>query len=85
MWRDQPFMRPTKGKAFALLFAQCNKALQNKIMSRADYEEVDIKGDPIDLLDAIEEHAMSYMENKYDALIVLESLKSLFSLKQRED
>jgi hypothetical protein len=57
-----------------LLFAQCNKALQNKIMSRADYE-VDIKGNPIELLDAIEEHAMS-LENKYDALIVLESLKS---------
>lgn len=73
-----------KDKAFALLFAQCNKALQNKIISRVDYE-VDIKGNPIELLDAIEEHAMSYMENKYDALIVLESLKSLFSLRQRED
>jgi sulfatase maturation enzyme AslB (radical SAM superfamily) len=33
-------------KAFALLFAQCNKALQNKIMSHADFE-VDIKGNPI--------------------------------------
>jgi hypothetical protein len=51
-------------------------------MSRADYE---IKGNPIKLLDAIEEHVMSYMENKYDALIVLESLKKLFSLRQRED
>jgi hypothetical protein len=69
-----------KDKAFALLFAPCNKALQNKIMSCADYE-VDIKGDPIELLDAIKEH----MEKKYDVLIVLESLKSLFSLKQRED
>jgi hypothetical protein len=27
---------------------------------------------------------MSYLENKYDVLIVLESLKSLFSLRQRE-
>jgi transcriptional regulator len=53
-------------------------------MSRGDCE-VDIKGNPIKLLDAIEEHAMSYMENKYDVLIVLESLKSLFSLRQRED
>jgi hypothetical protein len=73
-----------KDKAFALIFAQCNKTLQNKILSSTDYE-VDVKGDPIELLNVIEEHAMSFQEHKYDALVVFDSLKGLFNLKQKDD
>ena len=51
-----------KGKAYALIYGQCNKALQHKLQLRTDFEDV-IKGNLIKLLDAISEHSMSYMEN----------------------
>lgn len=73
-----------KGKAYALIFGQCNKALQSKLQSRADFES-EIKGKPIALLNAIEEHATSYLENKYDAVIVIDSLRNMVNLKQKED
>ena len=46
------------GKAFAFIFAQCNKVLQNKLYAQTDYN-LDIKGNPIEVLNAIEEHSMS--------------------------
>lgn len=42
----------------ALLFNQCNKAMQSKIQSRKDYEST-VKDDPIELLKAIEEYSVS--------------------------
>lgn len=62
-----------KGKQFVLIFGQCKKILQNKLMSRTDYE-MTVKGNPIALLDVIEEHAMTYMEEKYDAVFKLGAL-----------
>ena len=40
-----------KGKAYALICSQCNKAMQHKLQSRTDYRST-VKGDPIKLLDA---------------------------------
>ena len=48
-----------KGKAHALIYSQCNKAMQHKLQLRTDYEST-VKGDPIKLLDAMSEHSMSY-------------------------
>ena len=71
-------------KAYALLYQQCNKALQSKLQSRTDFLS-EIKGNPIKLLNAIQEHSLSYMENKYPAIIVVEAFKNLLNLRQRED
>ena len=73
-----------KGKAFALIYGQCNKALQHKLQLRTDFEE-EIKGNPIKLLDAISEHSMSYVENKYPFSTVLDTIKNYINLKQTEE
>jgi hypothetical protein len=73
-----------KGKAYALIWGQCNKALQNKLQARKDYESM-VKGNPIKLLDAIEEHSMSYLENRYEVSVVLDGLRNLINLKQKDD
>jgi hypothetical protein len=59
----------SKGKEFSLILVQCHKVLQSKFMARANYEQK-IKGDPIELLKAIKEHTVTYMENNYDAAII---------------
>ena len=48
-------------KAYAFIWEQCAKAMQNKIESRTDYAT--IKNDPIALLGAIKQHALNYQEN----------------------
>jgi hypothetical protein len=71
-------------KAYALLWAQCNKSLQNKILSRTDYETV-IKGQPIKIIKAIEEFSMSFLEHQYDAVIVLDAVKNFLTIKQKDE
>ena len=73
-----------KRKAFALIYGQCNKALQHKLQARKDFES-SIKGDPIKLLDAISEHSMSYVENKYPYSTAQDAIKNYINLKQIED
>ena len=60
-----------RGKAFAFIYGQCNKVLQSKLQTRTDYDS-EVKGNPIKLLNAIEEHSMSYVEHKYETSIVLD-------------
>jgi hypothetical protein len=71
-------------KAYALIWAQCNKTMQNKIMSRTSYDS-NVKGKPIEILQAIEEFSMSYLEHQYDAVIVLDALKNFINTKQKDD
>ena len=71
-------------KAFALIWAQCNKTMQNKLFLRTDYES-NVDGSPIKLLKAIEEYSMSYLEHQYDAVIMLDALKNFVTTKQKED
>ena len=72
------------GNAYALLFGRCNKAMQNKIQSRTDFES-NIKNDPIELLKAINEHAMSYQENKYEMSAIADAMRNMMQLRQRDD
>ena len=69
--------------AYGFLFEHCSKAMQSKIQSRVDFEK--IKNNPIELLNAIEQHSVSYQENKYDMVIITEALLNLVNIKQRED
>ena len=73
-----------KGKAFAFLFGQCNKAMQQKLQARSNCETT-IKGDPFKLLKAIEEHSMSHQENKCDVSIVFDSIRNLINVKQKDE
>ena len=71
------------GKAYAFIWGQCSKTMQNKIQSRKDYDN--IKGDPIALLKSIKEHSLSYHENKYAMCTVLDAYKNFINLKQKDD
>ena len=70
------------GNACAFLFGQCNKAMQSKLQARTDFA-ITIKNNPIELLKAIEEHTISYQENKYEMGIIMDALRNLVNLKQR--
>ena len=73
-----------KGKAYALIYSQCNKAMQHKLQSRTDYEST-VKGDPTKLLDATSEHSVSHMENKCHVSIVVNGMKNFINLRQKKD
>jgi hypothetical protein len=47
-------------KAYAFLWEQCARAMQNEIEARTDYES-SIKNNPIELLKAIKQHACSQL------------------------
>ena len=49
------------GNAYAFLYGQCNKAMQNKIQAWTDFEST-IKNDPIKLLEAIQQQSITYQE-----------------------
>jgi hypothetical protein len=60
------------------------ESLQSKLKARENYD-TEIKGDPIAMLKAVQEHTMSYQENRYDAKIVVDALRNLLSTKQCDD
>jgi hypothetical protein len=70
-----------KGKAYALLWQQCTRTMQDKIQARSDFSK-SIENDPIKILNAIEEHALSYEEKKYDMSSVSNALRQLYSMIQ---
>jgi hypothetical protein len=55
-------------KAYALIWEQCAKAMQNKIVARSDFKNK-IYNDPIELLNAMKEHALNYQESRYEMSI----------------
>jgi hypothetical protein len=76
--------RANLGRAYTTIWKHCNLTLQNKILTRVDYESK-IKNDPIALLNAIEEHALSFEDTRYDMSIVLEAIRNLVNIKQKDD
>ena len=58
--------------------------MKTKIQVRTDYES-DIKGNPIKLLLAIKQHALSYESSQYCMKTICDALKSLINLRQKED
>ena len=70
-------------KAYAEIWARCNKAMQAKIESRREYES-DIYNKPIKLIEAIKEHALNYEETRYEMSIILDAFKAFIHCKQRE-
>jgi hypothetical protein len=54
------------------------------LKARENYD-IEIKGNPIAMLKAIQEHTMSYQENRYNAKIMVDTLRNLLYMKQRDD
>ena len=73
-----------KSKAHALLWQQCTSMMRSKITSRPEFE-TEIKGNPIKLLEAIKQHALSYESTQYRMKTICDAMKSLINLKQKED
>jgi hypothetical protein len=70
-------------KSYALIWERCNTAMQSRLEQRTDYEST-IYNDPIELLQAIKEHALDYQETRYKMSIISDAFRALFGTKQRE-
>jgi hypothetical protein len=70
-------------KAYALIWQRCAKAMQNKVMARANFE-TEIYNDPIRLLKAVKEHALNYQETRYEMSIISDAFRAVFNVKQKE-
>ena len=70
-------------KAYAEIWARCNKAMQGKIESRKDYDS-EIYNKPIKLIEAIKEHALNYEESRYEMSIILDAFKAFINCRQNE-
>jgi hypothetical protein len=70
-------------KAYALFWDRCAKGMKDKIESRSNFKSK-IKNNPIELLQAIKEHCLNYQEKKYIMSVILDSMKTLLTTKQKE-
>ena len=72
-----------KSQAAALLYDQCSSTMRTKLQGRDNFL-TDIKTNPIKLLSAIKEHALSYESTKYTQKTICDAMKSFVNIKQRE-
>ena len=72
-----------RSAAAATLWNQCASSMRSKLQSRTDYDK--IKGDPVELLKAIKQHALSYESNQYQMKTICEATKTFINTRQRED
>jgi hypothetical protein len=70
-------------KAYALFWDRCAKGMKNKIKSRSDFK-LQIENNPIELLQAIKKHSLNYKEKKYNMSVILDSVKTLLTTRQKE-
>jgi hypothetical protein len=70
-------------KAYAVIWERCTRGMRQKIESRVEFPHK-IENNPIELLKAIKEHTQNFQEHHYNMSIVLDSLRSLLNLRQRE-
>ena len=57
--------------------------MQSKIESGELFSS-NVKNNPLELLKTIKKHALNYNENRYEMSIMLDSVQSLFSLRQKD-
>ena len=73
-----------KTKAYSIIWERCSKGMQSKVEQRTDFL-TDIYNDPINLLQAIKEHALDYQDTKYSMEVIDDALVHFLMIKQRED
>ena len=66
------------------MWSQCAKSVQNKIEARSEYQ-TEIKGNPINLLKAIKQHALNFQDRGYEKASLSEAVKTTLNIKQREN
>jgi hypothetical protein len=71
-------------KAYSFLWSQCAKGMQSKIEALSDYNSK-IKGNPIELLKTIKQHALNYQEHRYEMSIILDALRTMINTRQKEN
>ena len=67
-----------KAAAAALLWNQCTNTMKAKVQSRKDYDS-DIKDNPIKLLQAIKQHAMSFESTQYRMKTICDAMKTVLN------
>jgi hypothetical protein len=65
------------------LWEQCMTVMQSKV-EPGSRSESDIKGNPIELLKIIKQHALNYHKHQYEMAIIFESFQTLAGLKQKD-
>jgi hypothetical protein len=70
-------------KPYAVIWERCTCGMKQKIESRVEFPQK-IENNPIELLRAIKEYTQNFHEHCYNMSIVLDSLRSLMNLHQRE-
>ena len=73
-----------KAAAAALLWNQCSNIMKAKIQSRKDYD-TELKDNPIKLLQAIKQHAMSFESTQYRMKTICDAMKTVLNSRQRDD
>ena len=81
--KRQDTYESNKGKAYGLLWKHCSEGMKSKIQARSDWDK--IESNPIKLLNAIEEHALSYEATRYDMSIISDAMRSLLNIRQKDD
>jgi Reverse transcriptase (RNA-dependent DNA polymerase) len=82
--KRKQFYEANTTKAYALLWEQCSKGMQGKIEANEKFG-TKIKGKPIELLKIIKQNCLNYHEHRYEMSIILDSMKTLFNTKQKEN
>jgi hypothetical protein len=81
--KRKQFYEANATKAYALLWEQCSKGMQGKIEANENFEST-IKSKPIELLKIIKQNCLNYHEHRYEMLIIMDLMKTLFNVKQKE-
>ena len=68
------------GKAYAFLFWQCTTGLQHRIEAKAKYE-TKIEGDPIKLLQKINENSLSINDKKKSDIAIIDAIMNLMTVR----
>jgi Reverse transcriptase (RNA-dependent DNA polymerase) len=82
--KRKQFYEANTTKAYALLWEQCSKGMQGKIEANENFSSK-IKGKPIELLKIIKQNCLNYHEHRYEMSIILDSMKTLFNVKQKDN
>jgi hypothetical protein len=72
-----------KVKAYALLWEQCTKGMQSKILNVKDFSTV-VKGDPIRLLKEIKRLALNAQDSKYQASVTVNAMHTFLLCRQKD-
>ena len=71
-------------RAYGLLWERCNKAMQNRLSERQDFQ-TKIYNDPIELLKAIKEQSLNAQETRYSCSVITDALRAFLNTKQKEN